>query len=108
VSLYLKSLSHPDWKPFKIDNSLTKKDNIIGNVLIHPTAKVSENALIGPDVVIGENAIVEDGARIMNSAIMKGVKVGKSSFIDGSIIGWHSKIGNWVRIEGTTVLGEDV
>jgi mannose-1-phosphate guanylyltransferase len=54
--------------------------------------------LIGPDVVIGEDVVIEDGARIQNSALMKGTKVGKSSFIDGAIIGWHSKIGNWVKL----------
>lgn len=32
--------------------------NIIGNVLIHPTAKVHPDALIGPNVTIGEKCVV--------------------------------------------------
>jgi mannose-1-phosphate guanylyltransferase len=34
--------------------------------------------------------------------------VRESSFIDGSILGWRSKIGRWVRIEGLSILGEEV
>lgn len=26
----------------------------------------------------------------------------------GSIIGWHSKVGQWARVENMSVLGEDV
>ena len=37
------------------DERLAKGKHIIGSVMIHPTAKISENALIGPDVSIGEN-----------------------------------------------------
>ena len=32
----------------------------------------------------------------------------ESSFIDGSILGWRSKVGRWVRIEGLSILGEEV
>jgi mannose-1-phosphate guanylyltransferase len=28
--------------------------------------------------------------------------------MDSCIIGWRSVVGNWVRLEGSTVLGEDV
>ena len=76
-------------------------------MLIHPSAKVSDSALLGPDVVIGENVVVQDGARVINSAIMKGVTIGKSAFIEGSIIGWHSKIGNWVSVYSVLMTGED-
>jgi mannose-1-phosphate guanylyltransferase len=39
----------------------------------------------------------------MQNAVIK-----EFSYIDGSIIGWKSKVGKWVRIEGLTILGEEV
>jgi len=38
---------------------LAKGENIIGNVLIDPTAKIDETAVIGPDVTIGPGCIIE-------------------------------------------------
>ena len=34
--------------------------------------------------------------------------VGAHSFVEGSILGWESKIGAWNRVENLTILGEDV
>ena len=42
------------------------------------------------------------------SVILADCVIGESSFISGSIIGWKSKIGKWVRIEGLSVFGEEV
>ena len=49
VTLYLNHLDGNN------DERLNKGSNIIGNVMIHPTAVVSEDAFIGPNVSIGEN-----------------------------------------------------
>lgn len=97
-------------------NSLARKDpealvvgeKYRGNVIVHPTAKISPGCIIGPDVVIGEGCIIGEGTRLKGSAILPGVKIGRHSYIDKSIIGWQSNIGNWVRIEENSVLGEDV
>ena len=39
----------------------------------------------------------------MEKAVIK-----EYSYVDGSIIGWRSKVGKWVRIEGLSILGEEV
>jgi len=39
---------------------------------------------------------------------MKNTKIKAHSWISDSIIGWNCTIGKWVRIEGTTVLADDV
>ena len=39
----------------------------------------------------------------MEKAVIK-----EYSYVDGSIIGWRSKVGRWVRIEGLSILGEEV
>eukprot|EP00177_Eucheuma_denticulatum_P001922 GFKZ01003431.1.p1 GENE.GFKZ01003431.1~~GFKZ01003431.1.p1 ORF type:complete len:359 (+),score=55.92 GFKZ01003431.1:772-1848(+) len=87
---------------------LAKGKNIIGNVLIDPEAQVHSNAVLGPDVVVGPGCVVGDGARIKGTTLLKGSKIGGHTYVSKSIIGWHSKIGSWVRIENNSVLGEDV
>ena len=48
---------------------LAKGQNIIGNVLIHPSAKVDPSSVIGPNVTIGEKCVISKGVRISNSCI---------------------------------------
>eukprot|EP00343_Euplotes_focardii_P010702 CAMPEP_0205827838 /NCGR_PEP_ID=MMETSP0206-20130828/33233_1 /ASSEMBLY_ACC=CAM_ASM_000279 /TAXON_ID=36767 /ORGANISM="Euplotes focardii, Strain TN1" /LENGTH=161 /DNA_ID=CAMNT_0053129091 /DNA_START=590 /DNA_END=1075 /DNA_ORIENTATION=+ len=102
AELYLKSLEE------KKDEKLSQGDNIKEGVVIHPTATVADDAEIGPYVSIGENCVVESGARIQNSCIFPGTKIGRSAFISQSIIGRDSKIGKWTRIEQLAVIADDV
>jgi len=39
---------------------------------------------------------------------MEGSKVRGHSLVDGSIIGWHSTIGQWCRVTNLSVIAEDV
>ncbi|EFA85389.1 mannose-1-phosphate guanylyltransferase [Heterostelium album PN500] len=79
---------------------LAKGDNIIGNVVIHPTATVDPTAKIGPDVYIGPNVKVGKGVRIFHSIILDETEIKGHACILYSIIGWRSEIGFWARIEG--------
>jgi len=45
-------------------------ENIIGNVLIDSSAKISPSALIGPNVTIGPGCVVEEGARLKNVVML--------------------------------------
>lgn len=93
----------------KEENFLEKKgEKFIGNVMVDETAVIEEGCLIGPNVCIGPGVRVQAGTRIANTVIFAGSQIGAHSWINGSIIGWRCRIGNWVRIEGLTVLGEDV
>uniref|UniRef100_A0A1D1YID8 mannose-1-phosphate guanylyltransferase n=1 Tax=Anthurium amnicola TaxID=1678845 RepID=A0A1D1YID8_9ARAE len=82
--------------------------SIIGNVLIDDSVKIGEGCLIGPDVVVGPDCVIESGVRLSSCTLMKGVRVKSSSHITGSIIGWHSTIGESVHVNSMAVLGEDV
>lgn len=82
--------------------------HIRGNVLIHPTATVGEGCLLGPDVVIGPGCIIEAGVRMERTNLFANVHVESHSLLTSTIVGWASTIGKWCRVEGTTVLGEDV
>ncbi|KAH7442570.1 hypothetical protein KP509_03G094900 [Ceratopteris richardii] len=102
LKLYLGSLRT------KAPDKLAAGVNIVGNVLIDKSAAIGAGCLIGPDVSIGQNCVIEDGVRLSHCAIMQGARVKKHACISGAIIGWHSTIGQWARVENMTVLGEDV
>lgn len=102
MCMYLKSLRQ------KNPNLLHKGDGIIGNVLVHPTAKIGSDCQIGPNVTIGPGVVIEDGVCIKRSTVLKNATIRSHSWIENCIVGWRCCVGCWVRIEGTTVLGEDV
>lgn len=76
---------------------LSSGDNIVGNVLIDASAKISPTAVIGPNVTIGPDCVVEEGARLKNVVMLKNSTVGAHSWVDQSVIGWDSRIGKWVQ-----------
>lgn len=102
IGLYLGSIAN------KNDGSLPRGDNIIGNVLIDPTARIGKNCKIGPNVTIGPNVVIEDGVRVSKAAILEGARLKSHSYVSNSIIGWHASVGSWSRVEGGSVLGDDV
>ncbi|UVC49967.1 GDP-mannose pyrophosphorylase [Theileria orientalis] len=91
-----------------MSSELDDSVNVKGPVLIHPTCVIGKECIIGPNVCIGPNVKIGNGCRIINSTLMKNVQVDSNCYIEGSIIGWDSIIGRWVRIEGLTMLGKGV
>lgn len=79
-----------------------------GNVLLDPTAIVGKGCKLGPDVVLGPGCVVEDGVRLSRCILLEGVRVCPHAVVLDSILGWRSTVGSWARIEGVSVLGEDV
>eukprot|EP00244_Chara_vulgaris_P013167 TRINITY_DN7345_c1_g1_i1.p1 TRINITY_DN7345_c1_g1~~TRINITY_DN7345_c1_g1_i1.p1 ORF type:complete len:362 (-),score=88.58 TRINITY_DN7345_c1_g1_i1:865-1950(-) len=102
LRLYLNSLRQ------KAPEKLASGAHVVGNVLIDPTAEVRDGCLIGPDVAVGQGCVIEEGVRLSRCTVLRGVRVKKHAHISGSIIGWHSTVGQWARVENMTVLGEDV
>ncbi|KAL0303771.1 UNVERIFIED_CONTAM: Mannose-1-phosphate guanylyltransferase 1 [Sesamum radiatum] len=102
LRLYLDSLRK------KSSPKLASGTHIIGNVLVDESAKIGEGCLIGPDVAIGPGCVVESGVRLSRCTVMRGVRIKKHACISSSIIGWHSTVGQWARVENMTILGEDV
>ncbi|XP_055906776.1 mannose-1-phosphate guanyltransferase beta [Eupeodes corollae] len=102
MCLFLASLRQ------KQPSALYTGSSIVGNVLIDPSAKIGSGCRIGPNVTIGPDVEIEDGVCIKRSTILKGAIVKSHSWLDSCIVGWRSIVGKWVRLEGTTVLGEDV
>jgi mannose-1-phosphate guanylyltransferase len=101
-SLYLESQNA------KMTGILSKDAFVVGNVLIHPSAKIGEGCKIGPNVVIGPNTTIGAGVRVNDAVVMAGAMIKDYAWVRNSIIGWHSSVGRWTRIDNVTVLGEDV
>lgn len=94
-----------------------KSASIIGNVFIHPSAKVHPTAKIGPNVSISANARVGPGARLIHCIILDDVEIKENGVVIHSIVGWKSSVGKWSRVQaggdpnaklGVTILGEAV
>ncbi|KAI7866138.1 mannose-1-phosphate guanyltransferase [Spinellus fusiger] len=79
-----------------------------GNVLVHPTAKIGKDCRIGPNVVVGPNCVIGDGVRLQRCVILEGAKIKDFAWVNSTIVGWHSSVGRWSRLEGCSVLGDDV
>lgn len=70
-------------------------------VYIHPSAQVDPTAKLGPYVSIGANAKIGPGVRVKNSIILDNCMLKAHCCVLNSIIGWHSIVGEWSRVEGT-------
>ncbi|XP_014673231.1 PREDICTED: mannose-1-phosphate guanyltransferase beta-like [Priapulus caudatus] len=82
--------------------------SIVGNVLVDPTAKIGADCRIGPNVTIGPGVVIDDGVCIKRSVILQDAHIRSHAWLHSCIIGWRSTVGQWARMEGVTVLGEDV
>ncbi|NXC05250.1 GMPPB guanyltransferase, partial [Orthonyx spaldingii] len=102
MCMYLQALraQHPD--------KLHSGPGVVGNVLVDPSAKIGANCVIGPNVTIGAGVVVEDGVRIKRSTVLEGARIRSHSWLESCIVGWSCSVGQWVRMENVTVLGEDV
>ncbi|CAG8489109.1 3400_t:CDS:2 [Paraglomus brasilianum] len=102
--LYLSNVAHR--RPQLLANP--NLHYVHGNVLIDPSAKIGEDCRIGPNVTIGPNVVIGDGVRLQRCVVLEGARIKDHSWVKNCIIGWHSTLGRWTRLEGVSVLGDDV
>lgn len=81
---------------------------VSGDVLADPSVKVGRGCRIGPNVVLGPNVVIGDGVRLQRCTVMEGSVIKNNCWINSAIIGWRCTVGAWSRLDGVTVLGEDV
>jgi len=102
MCLYLNNLKTSN------SNQLRTGNGFVGPVLVHKSSKIGKNCIIGPYVTIGPHCTVEDGVRIRRATVFEKCTIRSNSYIDNCIIGWHSTVGRWTRMENVSVLGLDV
>uniref|UniRef100_A0A1J3GGR5 Mannose-1-phosphate guanyltransferase alpha-B n=1 Tax=Noccaea caerulescens TaxID=107243 RepID=A0A1J3GGR5_NOCCA len=90
---------------------------VVGDVFIHPSAKVHRTAKIGPNVSISANARIGPGVRLISCIILDDVEIMENAVVTNAIVGWKSSIGRWSRVQaegiynsklGVTILGDSV
>ncbi|MCH93437.1 mannose-1-phosphate guanyltransferase alpha-like, partial [Trifolium medium] len=80
-ALYLSQFRHT--APHLLENGDgIKKAFIIGDVYIHPSAKVHSSAKIGPGVSISANARIGAGARLINCIVLDDVEIKASLHVN--------------------------
>ncbi|OZC08379.1 nucleotidyl transferase [Onchocerca flexuosa] len=102
MRLYLKHLRK------KSPSMLAEGSHINGNVIVDGTAVIDRDCRIGPNVVIGPRVKIENGVCLRHCTILSDSTVRTHSWINSSIVGRKCSIGEWVRIENTCVIGDDV
>lgn len=102
VTLYLASLRA------RFPERLAAGEGIVGNVLVDPTAVIGPGCKLGPDVCVGPGCVIEAGVRLAKCTLLAEATVKQHACVAGSIVGWHSTIGRWTRLDNCCVLGEDV
>ncbi|XWS37395.1 hypothetical protein CRYUN_Cryun19dG0039300 [Craigia yunnanensis] len=83
----------------------TKSATIIGDVYIHPSAKVHPSAKIGPNVSISANARIGAGVRLISCIILDDVEIMENAVVFHAIVGWKSSIGKWSRVQASLTYG---
>lgn len=88
------------------DSRISPHAKLIGPVMIGENCKIADDVEISPFSVIGSNCIIENSARIINSIILEGTRVGKETKMEGCIVGKHCQIENNVVISEGVALGD--
>lgn len=81
---------------------------VLGNVIIHPSARIGHGSVIGPNATIGPNVVLGEGCRVEQAAIFENTRLGPGCRISNSIIGWNNRIKGWATIIECSVFGDDV
>lgn len=67
TGLYLGFLAKKD--PVKLTKTI-EGSQVVGSILVDPSAKIGKNCKIGPNVVIGAKCTIGDGVRMSNVVVM--------------------------------------
>eukprot|EP00730_Choanoeca_flexa_P018009 TRINITY_DN8729_c0_g1_i9.p1 TRINITY_DN8729_c0_g1~~TRINITY_DN8729_c0_g1_i9.p1 ORF type:complete len:503 (+),score=117.20 TRINITY_DN8729_c0_g1_i9:65-1510(+) len=95
---------------------------IVGDVIVHPSARIDPSAKLGPNVSIGSNVKIQAGARVKDAIILDNVELAvgerwerdadlgllqcltqEQSGVYNSVVGWNCSLGQWARVEGLPV-----
>ncbi len=59
-------------------------------------------------MVIGKGCKIGKGCRLKDCTLIGNTIIGDGVYLEATIVSYRCKIGNWARVEGLTVLAEDV
>lgn len=82
------------------------KARLIPPVFVGARSKV--NGEVGPYAVVNERCRIERGAKISNSILFSGVRVGKFAVVKDAVLGDRAEIGEGSEVSGNSILGSGV
>lgn len=77
-------------------------------IILGKGSMVENKATLGPRVIGGRDILVEARARVSNSILFDGVKIGEGSVVSGAILASGVKVGRGVRIGRGAILSPHV
>ncbi len=83
-------------------------DSIEGPAFIGNYCRVSPEATVGPYSVLSTSVHLREHARTERSIIDASTHIGRSSVVEGAIVGRGCNLGSHVRIHESVAIGEDV
>jgi len=100
AAVYVNDLYTLHYRKIAPDRMEKEGGNIIGNVMIEPSAEIHPSARLGPNVYIGHNCKIGKGVRISQSILLDDVEIKDHAFLTYSILAKGCSVGPWARVEG--------
>jgi NDP-sugar pyrophosphorylase family protein len=79
---------------------------LVAPFYLGPGCLVRVGARVGPDAVLTANVSVEAGARVADSVLWEGTRVGEGAEVRGALVGGNARIGARAVVGPGAVLGE--
>lgn len=80
---------------------------VIGPAFVGARVSIAKDGEVGPYTVLGDACSIDSGARVSDSILWDGVRVGRNATIEGAIIASRCTIGEGATIGRGAVVGHD-
>ena len=94
------------WVSEEVD--INQVEPVEGPAFIGANCRISDGASIGPYSVLSQGVIVREGARVTRSVIDVGSHLGRSSVVEGAIVGRRCDLRDHVRVHEGVAIGDQV
>ena len=83
-------------------------DAVEGPAYIGPDCRIAPDATVGPYSVLGRGVTLRDGARTSRTVVDASTHIGRSSIVEGAVVGRSCDIRSHVRIQEGVAVGDEV
>ena len=94
------------WVSQEVD--IEEVDGVVGPAFIGANCRIAAGATIGAYSVLSRGVIVREGARVERSVIDAGTYLGRSSVVEGAIVGRGCDLRDHVRVHEGVAIGDQV
>jgi mannose-1-phosphate guanylyltransferase/phosphomannomutase len=94
------------WVSEEVD--INEVAGVVGPAFIGANCRIADGASIGAHAVLSQGVIVRDGARVTRSVVDAGSYLGRSSVVEGAIIGRGCDLRDHVRVHEGVAIGDQV